>query len=76
MRRTFFAQLPNEGLFVMINSDDPPMFDTALTDENLRIVDTFNFDSELDKRDILDSFSPGILAVISRFFRQHCGDVQ
>jgi adenosine deaminase len=33
-----------EGLYVTINSDDPPMFNTTLTDEYLRIADTFDLD--------------------------------
>jgi adenosine deaminase len=31
------------GLFVTINSDDPPMFDTTLTDEYLRIANAFGY---------------------------------
>ena len=37
-------KLIDEGLLVTINSDDPPMFDTTLTDEYLRIAKTFGFD--------------------------------
>lgn len=33
-----------EGLNVSINSDDPPMFNTTLTDEYLRTAKTFGFD--------------------------------
>ncbi len=36
-----FPQLLQEGLYVTVNSDDPPMFNTSLTDEYLRLVDTF-----------------------------------
>ncbi len=36
-------KLLEEGLFVTISSDDPPMFDTTLTDEYLRITETFGF---------------------------------
>jgi aminodeoxyfutalosine deaminase len=36
-------RLLEEGLFVTINSDDPPMFDTTLTDEYLRIAGAFDF---------------------------------
>ena len=32
------------GLYVTINSDDPPMFNTTLTDEYLKIVEAFDFD--------------------------------
>lgn len=34
-------QLLAEGLYVTINSDDPPMFNTTLTDEYLAIAETF-----------------------------------
>jgi adenosine deaminase len=37
-------RLLEEGLFVTINSDDPAMFDTTLTDEYLRIAEAFDFD--------------------------------
>ena len=37
--------LMEAGLFVTINSDDPPMFDTTLTDEYLRIAETFGFEA-------------------------------
>lgn len=39
-------KLLDAGLYVTINSDDPPMFDTTLTDEYLRISDAFNFTKE------------------------------
>jgi aminodeoxyfutalosine deaminase len=31
-------------LLVTINSDDPPMFNTTLTDEYQKIAQTFNYD--------------------------------
>ncbi len=37
-------QMLAEGLNVSINSDDPPMFNTTLTDEYLRTARTFGFD--------------------------------
>lgn len=37
-------RLLEEGLFVTINSDDPPMFNTTLTDEYLAIADAFQLD--------------------------------
>jgi adenosine deaminase len=40
------------GLFVTLNSDDPPMFDTTLTDEYLRAAATFGLDSG-DVRDLV-----------------------
>lgn len=36
--------LLSEGLYVTINSDDPPMFGTTLTNEYLSIANTFGFD--------------------------------
>lgn len=36
-------RLIEEGLYVTINSDDPPMFETTLTDEFLRTADVFSF---------------------------------
>ncbi len=37
-------RLLDEELYVTINSDDPPMFNTTLTDEYLNITRTFNLD--------------------------------
>lgn len=36
-------QLIDAGLYVTINSDDPPMFNTTLTDEYLKVADTFGY---------------------------------
>jgi adenosine deaminase len=41
-----FAKLVAAGLTVTINSDDPPMFDTTLTDEYIRVAETFGFSNE------------------------------
>lgn len=41
-----FKQLLDEGLYVTLNSDDPPMFNTTLTDEFGRVCETFNLDLE------------------------------
>ncbi len=38
-------RLLDVGLNVTINSDDPPMFNTTLTDEYLKIADIFGFDA-------------------------------
>jgi adenosine deaminase len=37
-------QLIAEGLCVTINSDDPSLFDTTLTDEYLKVAEAFGFD--------------------------------
>ena len=39
-----FARLWDEGLYVTVNSDDPAMFNTTLTDEYLTLADTFGYD--------------------------------
>ncbi len=39
-------RLIENGLVVTVNSDDPPMFDTTLTDELLRCADAFGFDAD------------------------------
>ncbi len=36
-----------EGLYVTINSDDPPMFNTTLTDEYLKVAEIFGFEDQL-----------------------------
>ena len=38
--------LIDQGLYVTLNSDDPPMFDTTLTEEYLRAADAFGFEAE------------------------------
>jgi len=55
-------QLLDDGLFVTINSDDPPMFDTTLTDEYLRIVDAFDFDIERVKQLVLNGVCASLLS--------------
>ncbi len=35
------------GLLVTLNSDDPPMFNTSLTDEYLRTAQAFHFDADV-----------------------------
>jgi len=40
-------RLMDEGLYVTINSDDPPMFGTTITDEFYRCADTFGFNQDI-----------------------------
>ncbi len=47
MKEHILPKLAEAGLMVTINSDDPPMFNTSLTDEYLRIHEAFGF-SERD----------------------------
>ena len=48
-------RLIDEGLLVTINSDDPPMFNTTLTDEYLRIADVFGMDRMQIKNLVLNA---------------------
>lgn len=40
-------RLMDEGLYVTINSDDPPMFNTSLSDEFFRVSETFKLDEDI-----------------------------
>lgn len=50
-----------EGLFVTINSDDPPMFNTNLTNEYLQIAETFGFGVEVIERLVLNGVTASLL---------------
>jgi adenosine deaminase len=39
-------RLIDAGLYVTLNSDDPPMFNTTLTDEYLKVAQTFGLDAD------------------------------
>jgi aminodeoxyfutalosine deaminase len=55
------SKLMAEGLFVTINSDDPPMFNTTLTDEYLRITETFGFQIPQIKKFIFNGIQASLL---------------
>ncbi|HWD42016.1 MAG TPA: adenosine deaminase [Fimbriimonas sp.] len=40
-------QMLDAGLYVTINSDDPPMFGTSITDEFARCAEAFEFDEDI-----------------------------
>ncbi|RYG38012.1 adenosine deaminase [bacterium] len=42
-----FPRLMDEGCFVTINSDDPPMFGTSITNELLRSAETFELSPDI-----------------------------
>jgi adenosine deaminase len=46
---------------ITINSDDPPIFDTTLTDEYLRIVEAYDFDISLVKQLVLNGIKASLL---------------
>jgi adenosine deaminase len=41
------ARMLDEGLYVTLNSDDPPMFGTTITDEFIRCSETFDLGSDI-----------------------------
>ncbi len=50
-----FPHLWRMGLYLTVNSDDPPLFETTLTDEYLRLVEIFGFEWEDIKRLVLNA---------------------
>lgn len=54
-------QLMAEGLYVTINSDDPPMFNTTLTDEYLKIAEAFDFSEETIEQLVLNAARASLL---------------
>jgi adenosine deaminase len=59
-------QLLEAGLYVTINSDDPPMFNTTLTDEYLKITDTFGFGVETIERLVINAVRASLLPESAR----------
>ncbi len=55
-------KLMEAGLFVTINSDDPPIFDTTLTDEYLHITNTFGFDAVQIKQFVMNGIHASLLS--------------
>lgn len=54
------------GLYVTLNSDDPPMFNTTLTDEYLRAAEVFNFDADQIERLALNGVRASLLPEAER----------
>lgn len=50
-----FPHLWRMGLYLTVNSDDPPLFNTTLTDEYLRLAQTFHLGWEDIKRLVLNA---------------------
>jgi aminodeoxyfutalosine deaminase len=59
-------RLLDEGLFVTINSDDAPLFNTTLTQEYLRISDIFGFDLAQIKKLVLNGVRGSLLPEYER----------
>ncbi|MBZ0315743.1 MAG: adenosine deaminase [Anaerolineae bacterium] len=54
-------RLLEAGLYVTLNSDDPPMFNTTLTEEYMRCADTFGFDTARIEQFVMDALRVTIL---------------
>ncbi len=54
-------RLLEEGLYVTLNSDDPPMFNTTLTEEYLQVANTFHFDREILEQLTLNAVRASLL---------------
>ncbi len=59
-------RLLEAGLYVTVNSDDPPMFNTTLTDEYLRLAETFALDEEMIARLVLNGIRATLLPAEER----------
>jgi adenosine deaminase len=55
-----------DGLYVTVNSDDPPMFNTTLTDEYLRIADVFGFGVDELERLVLNALHVSLLPDVTK----------
>ncbi len=54
--------LIQKGLYVTLNSDDPPMFNTTLTDEFLKCADAFAWDKEICEKLTLNALRASLLS--------------
>jgi adenosine deaminase len=68
-------RLLDAGLYVTLNSDDPPMFNTSLNEEYLRVAETFGFDAAQLEQFALNAVRASLLpaerrAALAREFRQ------
>jgi adenosine deaminase len=54
-------RLIQEGLYITLNSDDPPMFNTTLTDEYLQAAQVFGFDVETIKQLVMNAVDAALL---------------
>jgi len=59
-------QLLAEGLYVTINSDDPPLFNTTLTDEYLTVANTFALGADVIERLVLNAVRATLLPPAAR----------
>lgn len=55
-------KLMAEGLYVTINTDDPPMFNTTLNDEFIKIAQQFGFTKDDIRRFVLNALRASLLS--------------
>jgi len=58
--------LLQEGLYVTVNSDDPPMFNTTLTQEYLAVARTFHFGADTFEQLTLNAVRAALLPASAR----------
>jgi adenosine deaminase len=61
MQSHTLPKLLDAGLYVTINSDDPPMFNTTLTKEYQAIAEAFDFDAAMIQRLVLNGVHASLL---------------
>jgi aminodeoxyfutalosine deaminase len=65
-------QLLSQGLYVTLNSDDPPMFNTTLTNEYLTGQRTFGWDAETIRQFVLNAVKVTLLSEKEKRDMLHC----
>ena len=60
-----------EGLYVTINSDDPPLFSTTLTEEYLRCAGAFGFDAATLRQFSLNAVRASLLSAARKAELEH-----
>jgi adenosine deaminase len=56
-------RLIEEGLYVTLNSDDPAMFNTTLTEEYRRVADCFGYDAAMLQKLVMNAARAALLPV-------------
>ncbi|GAB4441991.1 MAG: adenosine deaminase [Anaerolineae bacterium] len=66
LARHALPRLLQEGLYITLNSDDPPMFNTTLTHEYLAVAQTFHFGAETLEQLTLNAVRATLLPASAR----------
>lgn len=70
LEKHVLPHLLQEGLYITINSDDPPMFNTTLTNEYLVCQQTFSWDMDTIEGLVLNAVNVTLLPVAERLDMQ------